>query len=367
LSITPRSELARRVARLRAALRRRRLDAMIVFDRRNVFYLTGFQSSLSYLIVTRDEALLLVDSRYIEAAREAVGHCEVQLFRKAGESFQKWVRRARPRAIALEGSIPWSQWQQFAEWMPGIEWTEGGAMILELRLRKSASEVRKIQASARLNDAVFEAALGAAVPGATELDVRRAIRGTADDRGAEGEAFDCIVAAGAAGSKPHYTPSANPLRPGQFLLIDLGMRLDGYCSDMTRVVALGGRRPPARLMKAYEAVLAAEEAALGEVAPGVRCRDLHSVAVGKLRRQGLDRFFTHSLGHGLGLDVHEAPMINAVSETVLEPGMVITIEPGVYLPRLGGVRIEDLVVVTRTGHRVLSRAPREFRTLPFGP
>jgi Xaa-Pro aminopeptidase len=366
LTTTSRTEPARRVSRLQAALRRRGLDAMIVFDRRNVFYLTEFSSSLSYLIVTPDEALLLVDGRYIEAARQSVAHCEVRLFKKAPDAFGQWARRVRPRAVALEGSIPWAQWKQFAEWVPGAQWSEAGALILDLRLRKSAAEIRRIQASARLNDLAFEAALAAAVPGATELDLRHAIRRSADDLGAEGEAFDCIVATGASGSKPHYTPSDVPLRPGQFLLIDLGMRLDGYCSDMTRVVAFGGRRPPARLMKAYEAVLGAEEAALAEVGPGVRCRDLHALAVSKLKRRGLDRYFTHSLGHGLGLDVHEAPAVNATSETVLQPGMVITIEPGVYLPRLGGVRIEDLVVVTKSGHRVLSRTPKAFRTLPFG-
>jgi Xaa-Pro aminopeptidase/Xaa-Pro dipeptidase len=134
---------------------------------------------------------------------------------------------------------------------------------------------------------------------------------------------------------------------------------------MTRVVALGGKRPPARLMKAYDAVLKAEEKALAEVGPGVRCADLHAHAVATLKRRGLDRYFTHSLGHGVGLDIHEAPAINSTSSVVLKPGMVITIEPGVYLPGLGGVRIEDLAVVTRNGCRVLSRTPKAFRTLPF--
>lgn len=362
----PLTEPVARLARLQSQLRRRRLDAMIVFDRHNTFYLTDFRSSLSYLIVTPENAILLVDGRYIEAARDRVKHCEVRLFTKAGDSFAKWAASAHPGRIALEGNIPWNQWRQFAEWVRDVEWVEAADLILELRLCKSSDEIRKIQASARINDEVLEAALASAVPGVTELKLRNVIRQEADRLGAEGESFECIVAAGAAGSRPHYVPGPNPLKPGQFLLIDLGMIVDGYCSDMTRVVALGGRKPPARLTRAYEAVFEAEEAALAQVAPGAVCRDLHATAVARLRKHKLDRFFTHSLGHGVGLEIHEAPSINATSETVLKPGMVITIEPGVYLPGLGGVRIEDLVVVTRSGHRVLSKTPKMLRTLTFG-
>lgn len=339
---------------------------MIVFSRPNVFYLTDFSSSLSFLIVTRSEAILLVDGRYIEAAREAVPHCDVRLFRKASEEFGRWHKASKAKRIALEGTVAWNQWKQFDEWMPGVEWVEGAQMILDLRLIKSSAEIRKIRASARVNDRVFEDALKAAVPGATEIDVRNAIRRAADERGAEGESFDCIVAAGKTGSRPHYVPGPQPLKAGQLLLIDLGMIVDHYCSDMTRVVALGGRKPSARMLKAYEAVLEAEETALAETGPGVRCCDLHETAVSRLEKHGLERYFTHSLGHGVGLELHEGPSVNSTSETVLKPGMVITLEPGAYLPGVGGVRIEDLVAITRDGHRVLSRTPKAFRTLPFG-
>ena len=144
----------------------------------------------------------------------------------------------------------------------------------------------------------------------------------------------------------------------------MGMIAHGYCSDMTRVVALG-KPPRARLRKAFDAVLAAEEAALEAVAPGVPCARLHQIATARLARRGFARYFTHGLGHGVGLEVHEGPRLNATSTDVLRPGMVITIEPGVYLPRLGGVRIEDLVVVTRSGARVLSKSRKSFRVLPF--
>ncbi|MCH8332795.1 aminopeptidase P family protein [Candidatus Sumerlaeota bacterium] len=358
-------EVARRISRLQSALKRRRLDAMIVFDRHNTFYLTGMRCSLSYLMVTPRSARLLIDGRYIEAARSTVRHCEVELMKKLPRSLRAWQREFEPRKIALEGSIPWNAWKQFGELIPGVEWQEAGSLILKMRLIKSRDEIRRIAESAKLNDEIYEAAVAAAAPGCTEIDLRNVIRSEADRRGADGLSFDSIVASGTAGSMPHYVPSENRLKPGEMLLVDMGMQLDGYCSDMTRVVALGARQKK-RMRKAFDAVLDAEEAALKEVGPGVRAADLHRIATDRLKRHGLARYFTHGLGHGVGLEIHEAPTLNATSTDVLRAGMVVTIEPGVYLPGLGGVRIEDMVAVTRSGCRVLSRAPKTYRTVPFG-
>jgi Xaa-Pro aminopeptidase len=361
---TDRRELKRRVRALQAGLKRARLDAMLVFDRANTLYLTGLRASLSYLMVTPREALLLVDGRYIEAARSQGAHCEVALFKDPPKDLARWQRRTGARKIGFEGSTPWETLERWREAMPGCEWNEAGEQIRRLRLIKSAAEIGAIGASARLNDRICELAMAAAVPGATEWDLRNAIRAEADRLGAEGLSFDTIVAGGAMGSRPHYSPQRRRLERGDLLLIDMGMVVDGYCSDMTRVVGLG-KRPKKRLMRAYEAVLAAEEKALAEVAPGVACRDLDAIARETIRRRKFGRYFTHGLGHGVGLEIHEPPTLNARSREVLRAGMVVTIEPGVYLPGLGGVRIEDLVVVTKSGHKVLSRTPKAFRLLPF--
>lgn len=358
------SELKKRVERLQNALARRRLDAMIVFDRTNSFYLTGFQSTLSYLLITPREARLLVDGRYVEMAREAVRHCDVRLFKKLPATLKAWKREFGLNRIGLEGSVPWNQWSQFAQHIDGVQWVEAEQLILKQRLIKSRAEIKQIEASAHLNDEIYEAALRSAQPGATEIDVRNTIRAEADRRGAEGESFDCIVASGMTGSMPHYHPSVNPLRSGDMLLIDMGMMLGGYCSDMTRCVALG-KKPKKRMRKAFDAVLEAEEAALKEVGPGVKAADLHRIATERLKRRGLARYFSHGLGHGVGLEIHEGPTLNASSSDVLRAGMIVTIEPGVYLPGVGGIRIEDMVVVTRSGHRVLSRSPKTFREIPF--
>lgn len=357
-------ELNRRLGKLQSALKRRKLDAMIVFDRFNAFYMTGFKSSLSYLLVTPKSALLLVDGRYIEAARATVKHCEVELFKKIGDSFASWNRDHRPKRVGFEGAIPWSAWKQFSEWLPGVQWIESGDLLMQMRIRKSPEEIKAIAQSAKVNDEVYESAIASIHEGFDEIDLRNVIHAESDRRGVDGLSFECIVASGAAGSMPHYRPAHNAIQRGDLLLIDMGMLVDGYCSDMTRVVSIGAK-PKARLQRAFDAVLEAEEAALKKVGPGVKCADLHRIATEKLKRRGFAKYFTHGLGHGVGLEIHEKPVLNAISSDVLEPGMVVTIEPGVYLPGLGGVRIEDMVVVTNNGCRVLSQSPKKFRIVPF--
>lgn len=356
------SDHARRIARLQEGLKKQRLDAMLVFDRHNTFYLTGLRCTLSFLFVTPREAMLLVDGRYIESARAAVTHCDVRLMTDQARDFAAWHKAIRPRTIGFEGSTAWHALQKWRSLLPDPEWRECGDLILEQRRIKSPAEAKLVETSARLNDAVYAKALAAVRAGATELDLRNVILSEAYAAGAEGLSFDSIVASDAMSARPHYSPGPRPLQAGQLLLIDMGMLLGGYCSDMTRVVGVG-RKPNAKLMKAYEATLKAEVAALDAVGPGVACADLDRIARESLKRAKLDRYFTHGLGHGVGLEIHEAPTLNARSKDVLRPGMVITIEPGVYLPGLGGIRIEDLVLVTRTGHKVLSRSPKDFRVI----
>ena len=358
------SEYPRRLARLQKDLARRRLDAMVVFGRVNTFYLTGLRCSLSYLFVTPRAAILAVDGRYHEQACRLAAHCDVRLMKRVEKTFEAADRELHPRRVGFEGETSWADVRQWQEFWPGCQWEECSELIAHRRLIKSGAEIRAIEHSARLTDQIFEIALQNAVPGATEWDLRGLIRAQADRLGADELSFESIVATGAATSMPHYHPRQSPLRRGDLLLIDMGVIVAGYCSDMTRTVGLGAPPKP-RLRRAYEALLAAQEAALAEVAPGVECAHLDSIARGKLKRHGLDRYFTHGLGHGVGLEIHEPPRLSAQSNQTLRPGMVVTIEPGVYFPGVGGIRIEDLAVVTRDGHRVLSRTPKAFRLLPF--
>lgn len=357
-------ETARRTHRFQQALRREKLDHAIVFDRPNAFYLTGFHSSLSFLLVPREGTpTLLVDGRYEEAARRSVPHCEVVLFKKLGDSLDEWRKARKPARVGFEGSIPHDRVKEFEKAIPGVEWVECGKLLRDLRVVKSPFEIARLAASAATNDRVFEAAVRAAASAPDEIAIRNAIRAEADRLGAAGLSFDCIVASGTTGSMPHYVPSDHPVSPGDLLLIDLGVVVDHYCSDMTRVVHIGGKKPHPKMQRAFDAVLEAEEAALAAVGPDVPTKRLHEIATEALKKHRLAKYFTHGLGHGVGLEIHEAPRLNDVSEEILRPGMAITIEPGVYLPGVGGVRIEDLVVVTKNGCRVLSRSPKTFRTV----
>ncbi len=357
-------EYGRRVKKAQQGLARRKLDAMVVYDRHNTFYLTGLHCSFSYLVISPREAFLLVDGRYIEAARETVRHIDVRLMRKPRQDLGRLLRGPRPRAVGFEGSAAWGTVDEWRSLLPGVEWHECGELILKQRLIKSPTEIKLIEKSARMTDQIFENVTGRIEPGMTEMDVRNRIRGEADRLGARALSFDCIVASGMTSSRPHYSPAERPLEAGELLLIDMGVVVEGYCSDMTRVVAVG-RPPKPRLRRLYDAVLEAEQAALAAVKPGVACAELDRIARDKLKARRLGRYFIHGLGHGVGLEIHEAPTLNNRSQQILRAGMVITIEPGAYLPGRGGVRIEDLVVVTRNGRRVLSRTPKAFRVARF--
>lgn len=357
----PPAEYARRIVQLQKSLGRKGLDALLVFDRGNTFYLTGMRCSLSLLLVTPAGATMLLDGRYIEAGRAAVSNCEVRLMTTPLLGLGKWAAEFKPRTMGFEGTTAWTNIRQWQEVIPA-DWRPADELIASMRLVKSPAEARAIRRSARLNDEVLASVLSSIRGDETERDLALRIRHEADFLGAERLSFDSIVACGAMSSRPHYEPQARPLEKGGLLLIDMGLVVEGYCSDMTRTVGIG-KNPKPRLMKAYEALLDAQEKALSEVGPGVKCADLDRIARGRLKRKDFDKYFTHGLGHGVGLNIHEAPTLNPRSREVLRPGMVITIEPGVYLPGQGGIRIEDLVLVTRTGYEVLSKTPKEFRVI----
>ena len=357
----PKTEFARRIVRLQSSLKRSRLEAMLVFDRGNTFYLTGMHCSLSLLLVTPRSAVMLVDGRYVEAARAIVTHCEVRLMASTLLGIEKWAKEFKPRTMGFEGSAPWDHVRRWGE-IVKAEWKPADELISSMRLIKSPAEARAIRKSAAMNDQTLASVLNSIQGGETEHEIARRIRDEADRLGAEKLSFDSIVATGAMSSRPHYEPQMRRIQTGDFLLIDMGLIVDGYCSDMTRVVGIGKKARP-RLMKAYAALLEAQQAALAEVAPGIACAELDRIARDKLKKYKLDKYFTHGLGHGVGIDIHEAPTLNARSKDVLRAGMAITIEPGVYIPGQGGVRIEDLVLVTRNGHEVLSRSPKKFRLI----
>ncbi|MCY1702244.1 M24 family metallopeptidase [Deinococcus sp. SL84] len=346
-----------KIEQLRAALARRGLQALWVSDPANVRYLSGFtHPDDGRLLVTPGAAVLYTDGRYtVQAQEDALPGIEVVIARPL-EAIEGAAPAVAGMKMGVEGAhLTVSALERLKErWQVQFHPVEG--LVEELRLHKSADEVAGIRAAQALADRVFAEVRPQIRAGVRELDIAMALEQGLRQAGAT-SAFDVIVASGVRGALPHGTASDRVIEDGDLVTVDFGANLNGYNSDMTRTVAVG--QPADELKRLYNAVLEAEEAAVRAVRPGLKASDLDAVARDILAGHGLAEAFAHSLGHGVGLVVHEGPRLAQGSEDVLAPGMVITIEPGAYVPGLGGVRIEDLVLVTEDGYEVLSHSPRE--------
>jgi Xaa-Pro aminopeptidase len=354
-----------RIARLRRHIKAAGLDAIVVVQPVNIRYLSGFVGSYGILVVDTTSAALITDGRYAEIAQGMVkdARVHVQPLSKVDEWYQAFFSKAGYRKIGFEGTLPWESVQNLKKRVRPAksQLVEAGEMIRELRRVKEDSEIRLIAKAARIADAMMEEAQSAARPGISELELSLLIRRTAENLGASGESFDNIVASGPNASRPHHHPEKRKLRDGDMITFDLGARLDGYCSDLTRTPALGSLKP--KFEQIYTVCLRAQEAALKAVRAGAACHDIDAEAREIISTAGYGTYFNHGTGHGVGLDIHESPRLNSVSQEILEEGNVVTVEPGIYIPGFGGVRIEDLVVVTRTGCRVLSRSSKTLTIL----
>jgi Xaa-Pro aminopeptidase len=354
-----------RQRRLQAALAGHRLDALLVTHLPNLQYLCGFTGSAGALWVTPDSCVFFSDSRYTEQASEEVQGARVVIQRKALlPSIAGWVvrkqRGAKRPVIGLEGEhISWAASQRFAKALAGkYKLRSVSSLVEQARLIKDKDEIEAIRRSVELGASLFDDALPHLRPGVSEVEVASILESAARRAGAEGISFETIVASGARSALPHGRATKARIASGGFVVCDFGVILHGYCSDRTRTVWVGPATTEAR--QVYKAVLEAQAAAMAEVGPGVSVGAVDRAARNVLKKQGLDKYFTHSTGHGVGLEVHEAPRVAAGLNDRLEPGMVITIEPGVYLTGQWGVRIEDMVLVTEKGCEVLSPGIKDF-------
>jgi Xaa-Pro aminopeptidase len=330
------------------------LDALYITRPENVRYLTGFpHPEDAQVLITPEGAFLLTDPRYPEAERESRIPARV-LKREEREALFQDLRGR----VGFEAEhLPYAALERLRELSPA-EWVPTKGVIERLRLKKSPEEVARIRQAQALAERALERALALLRPGVEEREVALEIEFFLRKEGAEGVAFPPIVASGARGALPHARASEKRLEPGELITLDLGAKVAGYHSDMTRTVALG--KPSPEMRRVYEAVQEALEVALQGLKPGRTGKEVDALAREALGRHGLDRYFVHSLGHGVGLAVHEGPGLSPYTEEVLEPGMVVTVEPGVYLPGVGGVRIEELVLITEDGIELLSRFPRGY-------
>jgi len=326
-------------------------------------YLTGFASSYGHLLITQDSAIFLTDSRYIEAAQASITACPVEEV-KAGR-LRALCKQHGVKKILPEGECNLARARQLREMLPGIYFDTRAkrlsALLQDLRVCKSPAEIEKITQAQRIAELAFEHVLGKIAPGVTERELALELDYFMLRGGAEALSFDTIVLAGESGSQPHGIPGDRKLQRGDLITFDFGAVVDGYHSDMTRTVALG--EPSAQQRKIYETVLTAQLAALESIKPGATCKSVDKAARDVIEAAGFGEHFRHGTGHGVGLEVHEAPRLSKLSKDTLKPGMVVTVEPGIYLPGQCGVRIEDMVVVTEMGYENLTKTSKEMIVL----
>ena len=347
-----------RLEALRGRLHTAGVDALVVSSPPNVRYLSGFTGSSGALLITANDAFLATDSRYAEqSAAEAPGFTIVVA---GGNPSLTAAKRAGPLRLGFESeAVSHAVFQALARIM---QETSGGSLlpcrglVEASRAVKSADEVALVQRAVDITSQAFEETLPLVRPGAVERDLALEIEFRMKRAGAEEIAFDLIVASGPRSALPHGRASDKRLSAGEFVVFDIGARHRGYHSDMTRTVHLGKPSPAARDL--YETVLRAQLAGIEAAAPGVTAGAVDRAARQVIEAAGHGSRFGHGTGHGVGLQIHEGPRVGAQCDEVLEAGMLITVEPGVYIPGSGGVRIEDVVAVTPTGRRVLTTTPK---------
>lgn len=359
-----RSQAQHRIGRLRLSFSALKADALLVTHLPNIRYLCGFTGSAGLLLVDSARATLFTDSRYTFQAREEVSGARVQiasggLLAAAGKVLKRHLRLALAYAPAQLTVAQLDALQTAIG--RRIRWVKAPNVVEQLRAVKDESELAAIREAAVLISNVFQRIVPKIHPGISELDLSADIEYAMKREGALGPSFETIVAAGPRSAWAHARPSSKPLAKNELVVLDQGAILRGYCSDMTRTVFLG--RPSEKVRDMYSAVLEAQAAAKSAIRPGATAGDVDAAARKVLKTRRLARYFTHSTGHGLGIEVHEIPRLGRGDKTVLQQGMVLTVEPGVYIEGLGGVRIEDDVVVTSNGAVDLTTAPRELLEL----
>lgn len=343
------------------------VDAALISSFPNRLYLSGMKSSAGFVLVTREQSYCLVDFRYYEAACKVVTDCEVVLLERLQDTLGQLIRKHRLNGILLENQgISLSEAKRleriFAEnGARAVEDPTLDCLLWHLREIKSPEEIRKIRAAQEITEAAFTHVLGKIREGVSEQDLALELEFYMRKQGVQGVAFDLIVVAGTKGSLCHGAPDSHQVQKGDFITMDIGALLDGYHSDMTRTVALGKVTPEQE--KVYEIVLQAQQEAISKVKAGVSCGEIDKAARDIIYGAGYEGYFGHSTGHSVGLEIHEEPHFSIGTETLLCPGMVMTVEPGIYLPGKFGVRIEDMVAVTEDGCENLTKAPKELIVL----
>lgn len=349
-----------RCERIRDILVKENLDGVLISNISNMRYLSGFSGGTGYLLITNREAVIFTDSRYtIQAKEESTTFTVVELKDTYVGHIMEWIEKEQIKILGFEGQdVKVSDYLEWKEKFAVEELRDVGTKIALLRSIKTPEELEKLEEAERIGDKAFSKILEIIKPGMTELEVAAYLEFWMKQYGAEGLSFDTIAASGLNSAKPHAVPGRKVIEKGDFLTMDFGCVYEGYCSDMTRTIVVG--KASMKQKEIYQIVLDAQLAALDFIQAGKKGWEVDKVARDRIVKAGYGEKFGHGLGHSVGLYIHEEPRLSKKEETILEENMVVTVEPGIYIENFGGVRIEDMVVVTKDGCKNLTHSSKEF-------
>lgn len=347
-----------KVNRLKKSLKEKNLDSAIVFKPENRRYLSGFTGSSGYVVVTEDRELFITDFRYVQQATSQCKGFEI-IEHTNDKTIYDILNDLGLKKLGFEDEfVTVSQYNDFSEKLNDIGLIPLKDTLAKIRIIKDDDEINLIRKAAEIADKTFEYICSIIKPGITEWEVSLEIEGFMKKNGASGTSFESIVASGKRSSLPHGVASQKVIEDGDFVTLDFGCIYNGYCSDMTRTVVVG--KASDKQKEIYHVVLEAQEEALKHIKPGITGYDVDKIARDIIKEKGYGDYFGHGLGHGVGLEVHESPRLSPLGKDTLATNMIVTDEPGVYLPDFGGVRIEDLVLVTEEGCEALSKSPKHL-------
>lgn len=342
------------------------IDGVLITSAENRFYFTGFPSTAGQLIATKNGSVFLTDSRYIEAAQKKIDCCDVLELKKLEEQLPAIAMKLGCQCLAVETDrVTVAQARRLLKYLSNYQIIDDDTvdiLIDEIRLKKNTEEINRIKKAQNIAEKAFDHILKYIHHGITERDIALELDYFMLKNGAEALSFETIVASGVNSSMPHAVPSGKKIETGDFITMDYGAVIGGYHSDMTRTVALGG--VSSKQEQVYNTVLKAQLAALDSLAPGLSCKAADAAARDIIKKAGYGEHFGHGTGHGVGIEIHEEPTLSPNSGKNLEAGHVVTVEPGIYLPKEFGVRIEDMAVITENGCENLTHCPKELISIP---
>ena len=337
-----------RISRIRELLNEQDIDSMVVSNIKNVRYISNFTGDEGMAVITDKSAYLIVDGRFTEQAKSQSKINVVDYGGNFVKTIGEILKNDNSKKCAFEGNtMTYSEAEHMMNTINFVSWVAQKDIFERVRMIKDAGEIKIIKKSLQIALDTFEYVKPQIVAGVREIDIANEIEYTMKKMGASGTSFDTIVASGKRSALPHGVASTKIIENGDAVVVDMGAVYEGYCSDITRTVFVGGMSKEQE--RIYDLVAKAQKFAIDAIGDGVTCKEVNEVAVNEFRKNAMDKYFVHSLGHGVGLDVHERPFLAGKSSDVFKPGMVVTVEPGLYLPDKFGVRIEDMIMLSPEG------------------